>query len=86
MDDKRQKEIDAIHKMIREQRARLDPEVLAIAERIAKLSQNIPLGNSGNIPYNRDSATKAIELFLKSHSNAKEFQTKLFALLKAKDH
>lgn len=84
-DDRREKEIAEIKKMIREQRAKLNPEVLAIAERAAKLSQNIPLNEEKNVPYDRANATKAIEAFLKGHSDPKAFQTKLFALLKKGD-
>ncbi len=85
-DDRREKEIAEIKRMIREQRAKLDPKVLALAERAAKLSQNSPLNEDKNIPYDRANATKAIEAFLKGHKDAKAFQTQLFALLKKGEH
>ena len=78
--DKRQKAIEEIKKKMQEQRARLNPDVLAYAQKAAARPQK-----QATVPYDKDAAQKAVELFLRDHKNAKGFTAKLSSFMKEED-
>jgi hypothetical protein len=76
MTTRRDKALAELRLRISEQRARLDPKVLKMAERAARS------GNAGEkLPYDRESALKAVELFLQSHDDRGDFERRLRAAL-----
>jgi len=81
----REEALKKLRAQIAEQRERLDPKVLRAAARAAELAQN-PERMAGNmVPYDRENAAEAIRLFLDTHENQREFQTKLIALMKHRE-
>lgn len=82
MDDK-EKAIEDLKKRLREQKARINPEILASAVAAAKNKMEKPAPEEADtVPYDKEAAGKAVELFLRSHSNAAEFRKKLLLFLK----
>ena len=76
----RDKAIDVLKKLISEQKSRIDPKILA---RAADAAGKKPAAEkSGSVPYDREAAGKAVELFLKNHGDAPGFKEKLLQLLK----
>ena len=67
--DSKNKAIAELKKMIRRQKARLSPEALKAAEKAVAAKETVP--------YDKKAATKAIEFFLKNHTDAKTFSKKL---------
>jgi hypothetical protein len=81
--DKRQKAIEELQKQIREQRGRLDPKVLKIAEEALQAAQS---GQESHVAYDRKSATAAVELFLTGHKDADGFKRRLLEMLGRHSH
>lgn len=82
------KEIIAIlQQQIKEQRDRLDPELLARAGEAAaeqmKKAEAKQKEASTSVPYDRESAAKAVELFLKTHPDPESLE-KLLAEIEKK--
>jgi hypothetical protein len=87
--DKKQK-IAHLQHLIRAQRAQLDPEVLAAAQRTAEKIQaggkGFPPSKAQSVPYNRTAATKAVETFLDNPPDQKSFRARLLAFLTKSSH
>lgn len=83
--DKREEALQELRRLIREQRARLDPRLLELAAQAARLSQQPP-ENAEFVPYDHDAAAKAIRLFLKNHDNPAAFEQQLLRLLDKTKH
>lgn len=76
---KRDDAIEILKKQIREQRARIDPEVLKKAA--ISLTRPPEPKISETVPYDRDAAHRAVELFLENDGERREaFCKKLLAL------
>lgn len=81
---KRDDAIEILKKQIREQRARIDPEVLKKAA--ASLNRPSPTkenkkASAETVPYDREAAHRAVELFLQNGGERREaFCKKLLAL------
>lgn len=80
--DSRQKAIDALKKQIREQRTRLDPKLLKLAEHAIAAAMKI----GDTVPYDRKTAEAAIETFLKNHPDAKGFRARLLDMIRKTGH
>lgn len=65
-----------LKKRIAEQRARLDPKLLRMAEKAA-----LSAGAGEKVPYDRESAVRAVELFLTGHDDRDAFERRLRDLL-----
>jgi hypothetical protein len=81
-DTNREKALNALKKQIRDQRARIDPAVLQRAQEAlaAKAAGITP--PPATVPYDREAALAAVELFLKDHADATAFSQKLAARLR----
>lgn len=83
----RDKAIENLKKLIAEQKARIDPAVLAKAAAAAKGNAATAAGAKSSkkaeetVPYDREAAARAIELFMKNHGNAADFKEKLMRFL-----
>lgn len=64
----------------------LPPKTMTPQAAAPKTPGAVPVAPAGSVPYDREKAAKAIELFLKKHSNSREFQLKLLERLKKGDH
>ena len=88
--DKRQKAIEELKKQIQIQRERLGPEGIKELENLAKGMQGKikrkPELPPGMVPYDKASAMKAFELFLKNHGDPKEFERRLLDMIKKSSH
>jgi hypothetical protein len=88
--DKKQKAIEELKKKIKIQRELLGPEGIKELERMAKgmqaRSAPKPSLPPGMVPYDKVSAMKAFEFFLKNHGNPEEFKRRLLEEIKKKDH
>ncbi len=73
----RKKAIEELKRLMEEQKARLDPEVLAKAMAAAEGKKPAP----SSVPYDKEAATKAVELFLKNHGDAGDFSKKLLKFM-----
>ena len=82
--DKRQKALDALKEQIRQQRERLDPKLLKMAEQAVRGA--MPGAAKSAIPYDRETAAAAVETFLKNHPDAKGFRAKLLELIRKTQH
>lgn len=80
--DKRQKALDALKEQIREQRTKLDPKLLKIAERAIAAA----MGDKNTVPYDRKTAEAAVETFLKNHPDAKGFRSRLLEMIRKTGH
>lgn len=74
--DSRQKAIEELKKQIKLGRERLGPEGIKKLEALAKTVKP-----SGTVPYDKKAAARALEIFLKNHKNAKDFEKRLRAFL-----
>jgi hypothetical protein len=90
--DKRESAIEQLKKLIRDRRAQIDPAVLEKARLAAekagreKKKPAAPQAPPGTVPYDRESAQKAVELFLSGHPQQKEFSRRLIDMLAKRDH
>jgi hypothetical protein len=80
--DPKEKAIEELRKRIREQKARVDPDILAAAAKAAEKRRSDSARKKDFLPYDRKAAAKAVEIFLKTHANAAEFRAKLLRFLK----
>lgn len=71
-------------RQIRTIRARLDPEVLARAEQVARRVQpgSKPMAAPATEPYDKDAARNAVMLFLQSRQDGGRFATRVMEALK----
>lgn len=76
-DNKRDKALDALKKQIRTQRERIDPAVLARAQEALAAKAAGVNAAPATVPYDRETARAAVELFLKDHADAEGFSRKL---------
>lgn len=76
----REKAIETLKKLIAEQKARIDPAILAKAAAAAQ-GKAAKRGEEDTVPYDRAAAAKAIELFMQNHGNAADFKEKLMRFL-----
>lgn len=100
----RESAIEELQRLIREQRSRIDPEILQKAARAADQKNSPPPQKKQEItpqpavsprevsspdvsppdvslPYDRDSAAKSVELFLRNHKDKDGMRRKLMELL-----
>lgn len=71
--DTREKALDTLKKQIREQKKRIDPAVLQRAQEAVAAKA----GAATTVPYDRETARAAVEIFLKEHADAADFSRKL---------
>lgn len=90
---RRQKAIDELMQLVRDQRARLDPALLArIAEKMAPAAgvpqgaKPAPAAPANSVPYDRAAATRAIELFLSAHKDKADFKARLVSFMQKQSH
>lgn len=83
--DKRQKALNALKEQIRQQRGKLDPKLLKMAEQ-AILGQLPGGGAAGTVPYDQKTAAAAVETFLKNHPDAKGFRARLLEMIRKTQH
>lgn len=83
--DKRQKALDALKEQIRQQREKLDPRLLKMAEKAIQ-GMLSGAGGNGSVPYDQKTAAAAVETFLKNHPDAKRFRAKLLDLIRKTQH
>jgi hypothetical protein len=79
----REKALEELKRHIKEQKARVDPEVLKRAEEAARA--RMPSGGT-SVPYDRESAAKAVELFLRSHPDPKDLERLIAAIVAKTRH
>lgn len=79
---RRQQAIEELQRLVRDQRARLDPDVLARVAQALGGPAPAAAKASSSVPYDRDAATRAIELFLAQHKDKADFRARLFAFIK----
>lgn len=83
--DKKAKAIAEMKKLMQLKRAEIDPKVLAMAKDAAERSQGLkPKGKM--VPYDREAAAKAVELFLKTHPDQKRFRAELLDMIRKDSH
>lgn len=82
----RQKAIEELQKQIKLGRERLGPDGVRQLEKLAKGIQKPKPAAPSTVPYDKKAAAKALEIFLKNHSNAKDFEKKLLEFLKKSSH
>lgn len=78
----REKALQELKKLIREQRDRIDPRLLEKAARAISGKT----GDSKDVPFDRKSAAKAIDLFLKDHADSEGFARRLRDFMHTKEH
>ena len=84
---RRDEAISELMRRIREQRARLDPEILRKAEQaILSRTRGNPAANKGAVPYDRKAALKAVTLFLQSRHGRAELEKRLQDLIRESRH
>lgn len=71
----------ALKRQISTQRARIDPRVLKIAERAARLHQEQEGKENELVPYDRESAAQAVSLFLHNSPHPEKTRQYLLSLL-----
>lgn len=98
--DSRAQALEELKKHIREQRARLDPQLLARAQKALMEANTAPAGAntdiaataatgkaaSEDIPYDRDAAAEIVNLFLDGHKDRKGFEKRLRAFIQRGSH
>jgi hypothetical protein len=79
--------LGALKRLIKEQKARLDPRLLEQVARAAVEARKPDAPpHEGTLPYDRAAAAEAIRIFLKNHPDGAAFETALRALLKSRSH
>lgn len=81
--NKREKALEELKRRIREQKARIDPLVLKLAQsaalsRVPDATVDIPVAT---VPFDRDAAAHIVALFVKGQHNPREFERRLAAFL-----
>lgn len=79
----REKALLELKRLMKEQKERIDPKLLKMAEKAAALSQE---GKTAEdmVPYDRKTAAKAVEIFLRGHDDRADFEERLMALIRKK--
>ena len=73
----REKALNELKRRIEEQKARVDPKLLKLAEKAA-----LSGAKSGETtPYDRAAAVEAVEIFLEEHKDRKGFERRLAELI-----
>lgn len=82
-----------LKKLMAEQKARLDPALLARAAEAAAKAQppagpsaSLPPAQPQTVPYDRESAARAVELFLGDHKGGAKFRARLMEYLVKNAH
>lgn len=85
---RKQKALAELQQQVRDQRARLDPDVLAkVAQKLAPQATNTQTPKvPASEPYDRAAATRAIELFLAAHKDKADFKARLFSFIQKQSH
>ena len=84
---RKQKALAELKQLVRDQRARLDPAVLAqVAQKLAPQSNAPAPATPASEPYDRAAATRAIELFLAAHKDKADFKARLFSFIQKQSH
>ncbi|MBL8711845.1 MAG: hypothetical protein JNM12_03015 [Alphaproteobacteria bacterium] len=81
----RDKALEILKKQMQAQKARLDPKLLQIAGKAAALKQE-GKAQKDMVPYDREAAAKAVQLFLKNHDDRADFEQRLLAMLRKSEH
>lgn len=81
----RDKALEILKKQMQVQKERLDPKLLQIAGKAAALKQE-GKAQKDMVPYDREAAAKAVQLFLKNHDDRADFEQRLLAMLRKDQH
>ncbi len=81
----RDKALEILKKQMQVQKERLDPKLLQIAGKAAALKQE-GKAQKDMVPYDREAAAKAVQLFLKNHDDRADFEQRLLAMLRRDQH
>ncbi len=81
----RDKALEILKKQMAVQKQRLDPKLLQIAEKAASLKQE-GRAQKDMVPYDREAAARAVQLFLKNHEDRGAFEQQLLDLLRKQQH
>jgi hypothetical protein len=81
----RDKALELLKKQMALQKERLDPKLLETAQKAAAIRQE-GRAKENLVPYDREAAARAVQLFLQNHDAPEEFEQRLLALLKSKEH
>lgn len=81
--ESRQRALDELKRLMKDQRGRLDPAVLA---RAAAALSGGPAPAPATVPYDRAAATKAIEIFMATHKDKADFKARLFSFIQKQSH
>ncbi|MCC7038662.1 MAG: hypothetical protein IT560_15345 [Alphaproteobacteria bacterium] len=81
----RDEALEILKKQMQAQKQRLDPKLLQIAGRAAALKQE-GKAQKNMVPYDREAAAKAVQLFLKNHDDRADFEQRLLAMLRKGEH
>lgn len=84
--EKREKALAELRKLIAEQRARIDPKILAMAEKAAGAASPESGRKNTAVPYDRAAAAEIIRIFLKQHTDPTGTEKKLLELLRKTTH
>lgn len=88
----RDRALNELKRRISEQKARVDPRLLALAEKAVRrhLPEDAPAavlaGPATPVPFDRKSSAKAVELFLRCHADPKGFQRRLAEFVQKNRH
>lgn len=83
---RRQNALDELQRLVRDQRARLDPAVLAQVAQKLGTTHSDPAPATHSEPYDRVAATRAIELFIADHKDKADFKARLFSFIQKQSH
>lgn len=84
---RKQKALAELKRLVRDQRARLDPAILAqVAQKLAPQANSATPTEPATEPYDRAAATRAIELFLAAHKDKADFKARLFSFIQKQSH
>lgn len=77
--DNRQKALDELKRRIKEQKARIDPRLLKLAESAAMGGAPAPgiSVSAATVPFDRDAAARIVALFVKGHQSPRDFECRL---------
>jgi hypothetical protein len=89
--NRRDKIIEELKELIRQQRQKIDPRLLKMAEdaihgRGKSTTAQNPPKPAGTEPYDRDAAAKTVALFLQKHKDASGFQKKMLDFIRKNTH
>jgi len=87
--DKKQKAIEELKKQRQLARERLGPEGIKELEKLAKNMGKLSPAAAlppGTVPYDKEAALAAFQMFLKNHGDPKEFEKRLRAMINKSSH